>query len=765
MRNMGRSLTIAGLTALYTYLVMLGGTYNLLTPSIRWVSFIAAAGLGLLWLLARWRGRWPWPQTALDAPMLLWLGAIGLSLLLNLASWRRELIGIWFVLLYIGTWFLLSDLLARGVVRRAQLMNVITLGALPVVVIGFVQSRVWLTDQLPQMLTRAVPFALPRPGSTLGNPNTLAAVLVVLAPLAAAWALRSRGVARWMAWGITGAATLLMGLTYSRGGWVGLLAAFALLGGLLLVDQGLIHPDAFRRWWNRQSRSVRAGMMTTLLAGTLLVLVVVISLLVSLGQAGRTLDLRTFLYNAAIHLFADQPIAGHGLFTFGRGLAAQFSTPPWQSHSHAHNMVLHVAAELGIAGLIALLATLLAVLHTLRANWQAASRSERVLLAGAYAALAGFVIHHQLDFPAMVPVVALTGLIVLVAACAPVAPLAALNPLRGRVSAGLASGLWVGLIVSGLWSLLIYSDYTDALYRGVNERDYRAAAEQMQSAIDRDPALAVQLYQQGFLYGMAAADGDMAALPLAVGDFQRYVALEPYYATGWVNLGALQMQAGDVRAAVESLRRAVAAAPEYGPYQYLLARAEERAGNTDLARAFYRQALQASPDLILEPGWSGSPLRDDLAAVAQPSELAQVALRLHAGQVGAARVLWDSVEAVPPGYDATAIAIWLLLREGRVDEAAAARAALTDWEGARDGRAWLAFLDAEQAAANGDPAHAAESRAAALAALERAPFENDDIDLPNIHYIQYLHTALPRTYLPQVDFPVSSPILQHLLAE
>ena len=765
MRHVSRSLTIAGFTALYAYLVMLGATYGLLNAPVRIVSLVTMAVVAVVWLLVRWLNRWPWPRTALDGPVNLWLAAIGLSLALNPLPWRRELIGVWYVLAYIGVWYLLSDLVARGILRRERLMEILPIGGFVVVLVGYIQIQSWLFEEVPLILSGSAPLILPRPGSTLGNPNTLAGVLVVFVPIMVAFALRARGVVRVLAWLLTLASTLLMGLTFSRGGWVGLLAAFAVLGWLLLLDRGLVRPDGFRRWWSGQSSSVRAGLVTTLLVGALIVVAVLISLLVSLGQAGRTLDLRTFLYSAAINLFAEQPVAGHGLFTFGRGLAAQVSTPPWQNHSHAHNLILHVAAELGIAGLIALLGTLLAVLRAARANWQAASSKERILLSGAFAAVAGFVVHHQLDFPVIVPAVALTALIALVAACAPVTAPEPLGPVRGRLSSALGSALWVVVLVSGFWSTSVYIDYTSALSRGVDQHAYREAAEQMQVAIDRDPELAVQYYQQGFLYGVAAAQGDTSALVPATDAFQRYVDLEPLYATGWVNLSALQSQAGDRAAAAESLRRAVAAAPDHWPYQYLLARAEDASGNVDIARAFYQRVLETSPNLILYPDWAGSQLREELAATTQPTAVAGTGLLLEASRVEEAHALWDTVEDVDiVGYDAMAVEIWLMIAEGHVDEATAEWRELT-WEGSHDGQAWLYFLEAQLASAAGDSDRAAEALAEAREALPLGLFENDDALLPNIHYIQYLYAAIARTYLPQVGYPLSSPLISHVLAQ
>lgn len=763
--HFGRSLTFAGFTALYTYFVMIGATYGLLVGPTRLLSLVAVAIVAVVWLVARLRGGWSWQRTPLDSTFLLWIGAIGLSLILNPLTWRRELIGVWFVLLYIGVWYLLNDLLARGVLRRDQLMKVVMFGSVVVVVLGFVQTRTWFTDDLPLILSRDLPFSLPRPGSTLGNPNTLASILVLLIPLTLAHVFRLKGLMRIVALAFAGVSALLMFLTYSRGGWIGLAVAFAVQVLLLMLDRGWLHPDHFWRWWAKQSQSIRAGVITTLLAGVLVVLAVVIIGIVSLSQGGRSVDLRTYIFSAAINLFAEKPIAGHGLFTFGRGLAAQASTPPYYPHSHAHNLILHVAAELGIVGLIALLATGLVVVRAARSNWQTAGRDERLLLGGAFAAVAGFVAHHLFDVTAMVPAIALTGLIALVAATGQPSRHEPIDAVPQKRKFVVVAALWVGLLISGFYSMVNYLYYEDALQYGIFTGDYTGAAERLQTIIDRDPDLATTYYQQGYFYGLAAEEGNENALNSAIEAYSHYVHLEPHYVNGWLNLSALYAQRGDTASALEGYRSAVGAAPEHWVFQYMLARAEEAAGNEETARALYDHVRQTVHDLTLFPDWPGTPLRDAIAAEAELTDFARAALLLADGDGDAARGLWDTTDTPPESFGDIVIDAWLAI-EAEQDELFYDRLdALRPYEKSADGGGWIAYLEAQYAEAKGDSAAAQTALDAARDAVTFGPFDTEDPDLANINYIQFLRTAISRQYLPQVNYPIAGPLIMHLLAQ
>src|SRR3954464_14362629 len=112
------------LSILGAYLVLIGGTsIGTLDPLVERISLILIFLLVIGWLLVRWRAHWQWHVTPLDAAFVTWWIAIGASLLANSDSWRRIAIGMWYVGLYTGLWFVLHDVITNKRLKRATLIE------------------------------------------------------------------------------------------------------------------------------------------------------------------------------------------------------------------------------------------------------------------------------------------------------------------------------------------------------------------------------------------------------------------------------------------------------------------------------------------------------------------------------------------------------------------------------------------------------------------------------------------------------------------
>jgi O-antigen ligase/tetratricopeptide (TPR) repeat protein len=740
-----------------------GVAFNgLIVPHIRALTTMLLTLVILLWLFVRWRGRWAWRVTPLDLAVGLWLVAFAVSLAANSESWRRILLGLWFALFYVGVWYLLCDLLANDRLKREGLVDAVLIAGAMLIVIGFVQSRDWAFVQLPLMLSGALSFDLPRPGSLLGNPNFLGIFLAIAVPLAFGRGLRWRGIGRFIMAVYCVAGLVLLLLTFSRGSWLAFGGALIVL--LALLFGGRLRPSLVRAWWARQTTAVRLGMGAAALLVIGAGIVVGLFFVLSFSQSGRSLDLRTYIYDAAVRAFVERPLTGYGHFTFGRSLARDASQPPLTPHNHAHNIALNTAAELGVVGLVALVALVLIGTRSMWHNWRTApNESDRIAYASAVAAVTAFAVHHLVDVSAMNPAIALTGLFVLLAAVYPTHKPPASR--RATVQGVGVAALWLVLIGTGIWTARVYGDYVAVLSYAVGEDDPRGAAERLETIIAADPQMAAYHYQQGMFYGLAVADGDEAALAAALAAFERYTSLEPDYAIGWANLGALRWQADDQSGAVEAMSRAFDLAPRGWNFGHTLGTYLEAVGDPAGAAEAYARTLRETPNAVLSPVWGATDLQRAAADAADRSPFAATIERLDTGDGDAAAESWRSAPEARANISLR-YAVDALVALAADDAAGALEAigAADALDVTEQDSAWVLLAQARYAAFNGEADSAAERLESAWVALERGRFDPDYAVGANIHYIQFLRYAVPRMFVPQVGYPLGDPVLLHLLS-
>jgi len=225
--------------------------------------------------------------------------------------------------------------------------------------------------------------ALSRATGNLIDPNLFAGYLALVIPLALAFGIAMRW--RW-APVLSGLAMLVFGAamvaTLSRGGWLGFLAA--------VVTMVLLLPG--RR---RVVLGVSAGVLVVLLAGGLAGPVVA-----RLGTSAGASPLQTFtdripIWSAAIGMFVQHPVFGVGLNNFTNYLP---SYDPSLDVNQAHDLVLNIAAERGLIGLITFSIFLVWLFRTsIRAVRWAPDPSYRVLAAGVTASFAAFLADSLFD--------------------------------------------------------------------------------------------------------------------------------------------------------------------------------------------------------------------------------------------------------------------------------------------------------------------------------------------------------------------------------
>ncbi len=752
-------MAMAALMLIFSYALAIGATFNgILFPEFHTLTLGLLTVVIGVWLIMHWRGGWKWYRTSLDTVFLLWILAFGASLFANTEVWRRIAIGLWYMGLYIGVWYVLHDLIANRALRREVIVDALLVAGLVIVAIGFLQLQFWLK----QIAAAGTFVAPPRPVSVFGNPNFLSDFLIVLTPLTLSRMVgaRNRMPRIWL--GIYAILQIvLLFLTNSRGAWIGAAVSFVVWAVMVVARNGSITRSAVSDWWRSHTGGIKAGLTVGVVVGVLAVAGASVVIVKSFSDPGRSLGLRTEIYTAAIDLFKEKPLTGQGLFTFGRGLVRLPGINPDKPHSHAHDAPLHIAAELGVLGLVALAATLFVGYRTIQANWKASTSRERLLLAGAVGAVVAFAVHQLTDVPAMMPAIALTGLVALVLALGPKEP-QAVNEAWSRTGHPVEMvGIWVVLLVAGLWSSGIYSDYVGVLSDAAKTNDYKVDAAKLNDVIARDPQLSLYSMQQGFLYGMAASKGDLEAAQSGIAAYERFIQLDPGYGVAWANLAALRWQVGDQDEAIKDIQQAIKLDSVEWNYQLLLGQYAEAKGQTDVANAAYQEALKLYPDASLyaelTPFAEANPAAVDQTKM---TVAARTAWALEHGDVVQGKAAWEGTKLTSaPEYVIDAL---LDVAQNDVDKAAFRLAQAEKLVASSVDEAWVHLGKARLGKLIGNASLASDELAAARAALVKDPLAADDSTLINIAYAQFLQVAIERQYLPQVNYR-TDPVLLYLL--
>ena len=241
----------------------------------------------------------------------------------------------------------------------------------------------------------------------LGNPNLLAGYLLPLLPLATVALIRWSGVGSRLFAAITLVlASTATTLTYSRGGWLGMVAALAVLLLLLLLR-------STRRWplfWRRLLP------LAVLLAGAMLLAVAAVKLepirtrITSLlaGRGDSSNNFRINVWLAAIEMVQDRPWLGIGPGNNAfNSIYPLYQQPKFNALS-AYSVPLEILVETGFPGLIASLGLLIS---SMGRGLESLSADAPMALAGlgCLAAMAGLLVQGITDTIFFRPEVQLIG--------------------------------------------------------------------------------------------------------------------------------------------------------------------------------------------------------------------------------------------------------------------------------------------------------------------------------------------------------------------
>ena len=241
----------------------------------------------------------------------------------------------------------------------------------------------------------------------LENPNLLAGYLIPILPIALIALLR------WRSWPqrLFAASALLLGssalfLSYSRGGWLGMVAALGVAVLLLVLRQTRHWPPLWRRLFPLLLIAVAVCVLVVAVTQIEPLRIRVMSLAAGRGDSSNNFRINVWL--AAIEMIQERPWLGIGPGNSAFNLIYPLYQQPKFNALSAYSVPLELLVEGGIPNLIAGLGLLFASLRAALSQLKGESSWALPALA-AVAAIAGLCIQGATDTIFFRPEVQLTG--------------------------------------------------------------------------------------------------------------------------------------------------------------------------------------------------------------------------------------------------------------------------------------------------------------------------------------------------------------------
>ena len=253
---------------------------------------------------------------------------------------------------YLGVYALMRQLLASAPVWWDRIVAALLAGELLTCVIGIRQLYGDTTELARWADPNSVADGTVRIYSTLDNPNLLAGYLLPILPLAAVALLRWPSLNRRLfalASLILGSVALLF--TYSRGGWLGMVAALGTISLLLVLRQTRSWPTLWRRLFPVLLLVAAVALLVLAFTHVEPLRVRVLSLFS--GRQDSSNNFRINVWQSALQMIEARPWLGIGPGNTAFNLIYPLYQQPKFNALSAYSIPLELAVEAGIPGLLA----------------------------------------------------------------------------------------------------------------------------------------------------------------------------------------------------------------------------------------------------------------------------------------------------------------------------------------------------------------------------------------------------------------------------
>ena len=254
------------------------------------------------------------------------------------------------------------------------------------------------------------PFTLAqaaKPASTFGNKNMATQPLILILPLSV-FLLLSKHTKGFQTWGLTTLVSLIcvyVIYTSTRAVWLSIFIEILLISGYFIITRKQVG-----QWidWNTNKRnaSIFAALLTLTLIhlsadGFVNFLSISSDTVASIATNAINADYSRYqLWQTSLDMIADSPILGTALGTYAHNLGAEgYATWVVNNANRAHNDLLELGVELGLAGIALFIAFLVAALSSFVKILKNTEGEMRLFYFILFVALAGSFVNMQLSSP------------------------------------------------------------------------------------------------------------------------------------------------------------------------------------------------------------------------------------------------------------------------------------------------------------------------------------------------------------------------------